>query len=47
MKGHCRGWAKAVFEEALGQAVEVELAQAIGSRDECCEFHLALTRVYE
>lgn len=33
-----RGWVKAVFTEALGQEVEVELVQAIGRGDECCEF---------
>jgi predicted hydrocarbon binding protein len=33
-----RGWAKAVFTEALGEEVEVELVQAIGRGDECCEF---------
>ena len=33
-----RGWVKAVFTEALGQEVEVELLQAIGRGDECCEF---------
>jgi predicted hydrocarbon binding protein len=29
---------KAVFEEAPGEEVEVELVQAIGRGDECCEF---------
>jgi predicted hydrocarbon binding protein len=33
-----RGWVKAAFSEALGQEVEVELKQAIGRGDECCEF---------
>jgi predicted hydrocarbon binding protein len=33
-----RGWVKAVFTEALGEEVEVELVQAIGRGDECCEF---------
>ena len=33
-----RGWVKAVFGEALGQEVDVELVQAIGRGDECCEF---------
>jgi predicted hydrocarbon binding protein len=33
-----RGWVKAVFTEALGEDVEVELVQAIGRGDECCEF---------
>ena len=33
-----RGWVKAVFGEALGEEVEVELVQAIGSGDECYEF---------
>ena len=33
-----RGWVKAVFTEALGEEVEVELLQAIGRGDECCEF---------
>jgi hypothetical protein len=31
-----QGWVKAVFTEALGR--EVELLQAIGRGDECCEF---------
>jgi predicted hydrocarbon binding protein len=29
---------KAVFAEALGQEVEVELVQAIGRGDDVCEF---------
>ena len=33
-----RGWVKAVFTEALGEEVGVELVQAIGRGDECCEF---------
>jgi predicted hydrocarbon binding protein len=33
-----RGWVKAVFGEALGEEVDVELLQAIGRGDECCEF---------
>jgi predicted hydrocarbon binding protein len=33
-----RGWVKAVFAEALGEEVEVELKQAIGRGDDCCEF---------
>jgi len=33
-----RGWVKAVLTEALGQEVDVELLQAIGTGDECCEF---------
>jgi len=33
-----RGWVKAVFGEALGEDVDVELVQAIGSGDECYEF---------
>jgi predicted hydrocarbon binding protein len=33
-----RGWVKAIFGEALGQEVDVELVQAIGRGDECCEF---------
>ncbi len=33
-----RGWVKAVFTEALGEEVDVELLQAIGRGDECCEF---------
>jgi predicted hydrocarbon binding protein len=33
-----RGWVKAVFTEALGREVEVDLVQAIGRGDECCEF---------
>lgn len=33
-----RGWVKALFTEALGQEVDVELVQAIGRKDECCEF---------
>ena len=33
-----RGWVKAVFGEALGQEVEVEVVRAIGRGDECCEF---------
>jgi len=33
-----RGWVKAVFTEALGEEVEVELVQAIGRGDDCCEF---------
>jgi predicted hydrocarbon binding protein len=33
-----RGWVKAVFTEALGEEVEVDLVQAIGRGDECCEF---------
>jgi len=28
----------AVFTEALGEEVDVELLQAIGRGDECCEF---------
>jgi len=36
-----RGWVKAVFTEALGEEVEVELVQAIGRGDECCEFVVA------
>ena len=33
-----RGWVKAVFTEALEKEVDVELVQAIGRRDEVCEF---------
>ena len=33
-----RGWVKAVFTEALGDEVDVELVQAIGRGDGCCEF---------
>jgi predicted hydrocarbon binding protein len=33
-----RGWVKAVFAEALGREVAVDLVQAIGRGDECCEF---------
>ena len=33
-----RGWVKAVFTEALGEEVQVDLLQAIGRGDECCEF---------
>ena len=33
-----RGWVKAVFTEALGEEVDVDLVQAIGRGDECCEF---------
>jgi len=33
-----KGWVKAVFTEALGEEVEVELLKAIGRGDECCEF---------
>ena len=33
-----RGWVKAVFTEALGEEVQVELVQAIGRGDERCEF---------
>ena len=33
-----RGWVKAVFTEALGEGVEVEVVQAIGRGDKCCEF---------
>lgn len=33
-----RGWVKAIFTEALGEEVDVELVQAIGRGDECCEF---------
>ena len=33
-----RGWVKAVFTEALGEEVDVELLQAIGRGDGCCEF---------
>ena len=29
---------KAVFTEALGEEVDVDLLQAIASGDECCEF---------
>ena len=39
-----RGWVKAVFIEALGQEVEVELRKAIGRADECCEFAVSATR---
>jgi predicted hydrocarbon binding protein len=33
-----RGWVEAVFEEALGEEVEVGLVQAIERGDGCCEF---------
>ena len=33
-----RGWVKAVFTGALGEEVDVELAQAIGRGEERCEF---------
>ena len=33
-----RGWVKAVFTEALEEVVDVDLVQAIGRGDECCEF---------
>ena len=33
-----RGWAAAVFEEALGHPVAVELVRAIGRGDKHCEF---------
>ena len=33
-----RGWVKAVFTEALEEQVDVDLFQAIGRGDECCEF---------
>lgn len=33
-----RGCVKALFTEALGEEVEVELVQPIGRGDECCEF---------
>ena len=33
-----RGWVKAVFTEALGEGVDVDLLQAIGRGDGCCEF---------
>ncbi len=33
-----RGWVKAMFSEAFGEEVEVELRQAIGRGDDCCEF---------
>ena len=33
-----RGWVKAVFTEALGEEVDVDLVRAIGRGDECCEF---------
>ena len=39
-----RGWVKAVFGEALGEEVDVDLVQAIGRGDECCEFDVALHR---
>jgi predicted hydrocarbon binding protein len=37
-----RGWVKALFTEALGEEVEVELVRAIGRGDECCEFAVAV-----
>jgi hypothetical protein len=37
-----RGRVKAVFSEALGQGVEVELLQAVGRRDECCQFSVGV-----
>lgn len=39
-----RGWVKAVFTEALGEEVEVELRKAIGRGDQCCEFFEAGVR---
>ena len=33
-----RGWVKAVFTEALGERVDVDLVQSIGRGDECCKF---------
>ena len=33
---------KAVFTEALGEEVEVDLVEAIGRGDECCEFSIAV-----
>ena len=38
-----RGWVKAVFTEALGEEVEVELVKAIGRGDEWCEFVTVVT----
>lgn len=40
-----RGWVKAVFTEALGEGVEVELVQPIGRGDECCEFSVAVAQI--
>lgn len=37
-----RGWVEAVFTEALGEEVEVELVQAMGKGDECCEFSVTV-----
>lgn len=39
-----RGWVKATFSEAFGREVEVELLQAIGRGDECCEFVVHLDK---
>lgn len=39
-----RGWVKAVFSEAFGREVEVDLSQAIGRGDQCCEFFVYLDR---
>jgi hypothetical protein len=36
---HCtRGWAAAIFEDALGHPVDVDLTRAISQGDDCCEF---------
>jgi hypothetical protein len=37
-----RGYVKAIFSEAFGEDVEVELAKAIGRGDDCCEFFVHL-----
>jgi predicted hydrocarbon binding protein len=39
-----RGWVKAVFTEALGEEVDVELVQAIGRGDERCAFRVSAAR---
>ena len=35
-----RGWVKTIFEEALGNEVEVDLVKSIGRGDDCCEFRV-------
>ena len=42
-----RGWVKAVFTEALGEEAEVDLLQAIGRGDVCCEFSIEVAQTGE
>lgn len=42
-----RGWVKAVFTEALGEEVEVDLVQAVGRGEGCCKFSVAVAQISE